>query len=220
MTAPKSVDPAALSARAADLGEPGSVAGDGEDVRRRVDVGRGRRCMRRRLRRTQRRADQLPQRLPEPGVGHPGRHGRAGDPEAAHGLVLPGLACCSTAAGPSRPWSSVVATSYLLGVSTRRVEKLVEQLGVASLSKSQVSRDGRASRRAGRGVPQPAAGRRAVHVRVGRRADHQGPRRRPHRQRARADRGRRQRRRRNAKSSAWTSSSRRTAPAGWRSCAP
>ena len=34
---------------------------------------------------------------------------------------------------------SGVATSYLLGVSTRRVEKLVEQLGVASLSKSQVS---------------------------------------------------------------------------------
>jgi putative transposase len=34
---------------------------------------------------------------------------------------------------------SVVATSYLLGVSTRRVEKLVEQLGIAGLSKSQVS---------------------------------------------------------------------------------
>ncbi len=34
---------------------------------------------------------------------------------------------------------SVVATSYLLGVSTRRVEKLVEQLGVTRLSKSQVS---------------------------------------------------------------------------------
>jgi transposase-like protein len=34
---------------------------------------------------------------------------------------------------------SVVATSYLLGVSTRRVEKLVEQLGVATLSKAQVS---------------------------------------------------------------------------------
>src|SRR3954451_34715 len=30
---------------------------------------------------------------------------------------------------------SVVATSYLLGVSTRRVEKLVEQLGVKQLSK-------------------------------------------------------------------------------------
>lgn len=34
---------------------------------------------------------------------------------------------------------SVVATSYLLGVSTRRVEKLVGQLGITQLSKSQVS---------------------------------------------------------------------------------
>jgi putative transposase len=34
---------------------------------------------------------------------------------------------------------SVVATSYLLGVSTRRVEKLVEQLGITRLSRSQVS---------------------------------------------------------------------------------
>jgi len=35
---------------------------------------------------------------------------------------------------------SVVATSYLLGVSTRRVDKLVEALGIAGISKSQVSR--------------------------------------------------------------------------------
>jgi len=34
---------------------------------------------------------------------------------------------------------SVVATSYLLGVSTRRVDKLAETLGITSLSKSQVS---------------------------------------------------------------------------------
>ena len=34
---------------------------------------------------------------------------------------------------------TVVATSYLLGVWTRRVEKLAEQLGVTKLSKSQVS---------------------------------------------------------------------------------
>ncbi len=34
---------------------------------------------------------------------------------------------------------SVVATSYLLGVSTRRVKRLVEALGVSRLSKSQVS---------------------------------------------------------------------------------
>src|SRR3954454_11408677 len=34
---------------------------------------------------------------------------------------------------------SVVATSYLLGVSTRRVDKLVDQLGIKGISKSQVS---------------------------------------------------------------------------------
>jgi putative transposase len=34
---------------------------------------------------------------------------------------------------------SVVATSFLLGVSTRRMEKLVETLGITRLSKSQVS---------------------------------------------------------------------------------
>ncbi|MGX1809742.1 IS256 family transposase [Nocardia sp. NPDC055321] len=38
-----------------------------------------------------------------------------------------------------RALTSVVATCYLLGVSTRRMEKLVESLGVTSLSKSQVS---------------------------------------------------------------------------------
>ena len=32
-----------------------------------------------------------------------------------------------------------MATSYLLGVSTRRMEKLVETLGITRLSKSQVS---------------------------------------------------------------------------------
>ena len=33
----------------------------------------------------------------------------------------------------------MVATCYLLGVSTRRMDKLVETLGITSLSKSQVS---------------------------------------------------------------------------------
>src|SRR5688500_19852278 len=35
--------------------------------------------------------------------------------------------------------TSVVATCYLLGVSTRRMEKLVDALGITRLSKSQVS---------------------------------------------------------------------------------
>jgi superfamily II DNA/RNA helicase len=34
---------------------------------------------------------------------------------------------------------ALVATSYLLGVSTRRMDKLVETLGITSLSKSEVS---------------------------------------------------------------------------------
>lgn len=38
-----------------------------------------------------------------------------------------------------RAESALVATSYLLGVSTRRMEKLVETLGITRLSKSQVS---------------------------------------------------------------------------------
>ena len=38
-----------------------------------------------------------------------------------------------------RALASVVATSYLLGVSTRRVEKLAASLGVTGPSKSQVS---------------------------------------------------------------------------------
>ncbi len=38
-----------------------------------------------------------------------------------------------------RALTSVVATCYLLVVSTRRMEKLVESLGITSLSKSQVS---------------------------------------------------------------------------------
>ncbi|MEU5843638.1 IS256 family transposase [Rhodococcus sp. NPDC047139] len=38
-----------------------------------------------------------------------------------------------------RALTTVVATCYLLGVSTRRMEKLVDTLGITSLSKSQVS---------------------------------------------------------------------------------
>jgi len=89
--------------------------------------------------------------------------------------------------------TSVVATCYLLGVSTRRMEKLVESLGITRLSKSQVSvmaadldaadgeaggvpwdheavavagqRDGPGPGCAGGRVPDPAAGCRALYVR-------------------------------------------------------
>ena len=38
-----------------------------------------------------------------------------------------------------RALTTVVATCYLLGVSTQRMDRLVETLGITSLSKSQVS---------------------------------------------------------------------------------
>src|SRR4051812_32053491 len=65
---------------------------------------------------------------------------------------------------------TVVATSYLLGVSTRRMEKLVSTLGIPG------QRDGQGPRRAGPGVPDPAIGRRPIHLPGRRRAGAQGPR--------------------------------------------
>ena len=70
---------------------------------------------------------------------------------------------------------SVVATSYLLGVSTRRVEKLVEAARRQGAVQEPGIGDGRPFGRPGRGVPQPAPRRRALHVRVDGRPGHQGP---------------------------------------------
>ena len=139
MTATPSIDLPGWMAEQLSQASPDLLRHDGPDVRRRADVGRGRRGLRRRLRAAQPGAQQHPQRLPAPGVGHPRRQHRPGDPQAAGGQLLPGLAAGAAPAGRVRPWSSVVATSYLLGVSTRRMEKLVEQLGITRLSKSQVS---------------------------------------------------------------------------------
>ena len=76
------------------------------------------------------------------------------------------------------------------------MDKLVQSLGITTLSKSQVSRDGRGARRPGRGVPHPPPGGcRAVHVRRRRRPGAEGPRGRPGRGRPCAGRDRGQRRR-------------------------
>ena len=78
---------------------------------------------------------------------------------------------------------SVVATSYLLGVSTRRMEKLVQTSASPALEVAGV-RHGERSRLTGGGVPDPPIGRRPVHLRCRRRAGVEGPRSRPHGQRA------------------------------------
>jgi hypothetical protein len=55
------------------------------------------------------------------------------------------LSATATAAGRSTPapalwrWRSPSCARYRLGVSTRRMEELVESLGITRLSKSQVS---------------------------------------------------------------------------------
>jgi hypothetical protein len=53
-----------------------------------------------------------------------------------HGFMVGGVRCLHRT---KIKIIGAVATSYLLGVSTRRMEKLVEQLGITRLSKSQVS---------------------------------------------------------------------------------
>ena len=71
---------------------------------------------------------------------------------------------------------SLVATRYLLGVSTRRVEKLADMLGIKSLSKDTGDQEpvqepgvraGQEPGWRGGAVPVPPAGRRAVPVRAG-----------------------------------------------------
>ena len=58
-------------------------------------------------------------------MGHPGQDDRAGDPEAAGRVVLPVVPGASP---PGRAaLAAVVATWYLLGVSIRRVEKLLNK---------------------------------------------------------------------------------------------
>jgi putative transposase len=73
-----------------------------------------------------------------PGSGTPYRDHGSGNSQAARRVLLPRrLLERRRRAGRTR--TTVVATSYLLRVSSRRFEKLVETLGITRLSKSQVS---------------------------------------------------------------------------------
>ena len=93
---------------------------------------------RRRLWGAQRRPGGAPQWLSGAGLGHPGRLDRAGHPQASLGVVpsqLPGAARRSEQA-----LVAVVQEAYVNGVSTRKVDRLVEALGLAGISKDTVSR--------------------------------------------------------------------------------
>ena len=113
-----------------------------------------------------------------------------------------------------RALTTVVATCYLLGVSTRRMDKLVGTLGITVAVQVAGIGDGQRTRYRGGGVSHPAAGWRAVHVRGRRRPGPQGARGRTGRQCARPDRGRVSTPRATAKSWASRSPRPRTGPAG------
>jgi putative transposase len=91
--------------------------------------------------------------------------------------------------------TSVVATCYLLGVSTRRMEKLVETPRHHPTVQVADEQDGRGPGRARRLIPDPPTRSGSVHVRGRGRADDEGPREWAGRPRPRPGRHRRQRRR-------------------------
>ena len=87
-------------------------------------------------------ADQQPQRLPVPAARHAGGDDRSGDPEAAGGQLLPGLAARAPPPAAERALVAVVAECYVRGVSHPAGGDLVQTLGIEWLSKTQVSPDG------------------------------------------------------------------------------
>jgi Transposase, Mutator family len=76
--------------------------------------------------------------LPTPPIRRPHRHIGFSDPKLRHGSYFPDW-LLERRQRAERALTTVVATSYLLGVSTRRMDKLIETLGITSLSKSEVS---------------------------------------------------------------------------------
>jgi len=101
-------------------------------------------------------------------------HFRCRHPQAAIRLVRPPDWLLERRKRAETPLTSVVATCYLFGVSTRRMENLVESLGITSSSKSQVSVMAKDLGAQGRAVSQPTTRCRPVHVRRRRRPRSQG----------------------------------------------
>ena len=137
---------------------------------------------------------QLPQRLPARGSGTPGP-GRWSWRSPSCGTGRTSRRSWSTGAAPSgrwpRSWRRQLPAGRLdpAGGEARRLPGRHGPVQVAG------QRDGRRAGRARGKLPEPAAGWRAVHLRVDRRADAEGPRGRPHGERALPDRDRRERRR-------------------------
>ena len=125
MTATPSIDLPAWMVEQLSQASPDLLRADGPDLRGSVNVSRCRRGLRRRLRAAQPGPQQHPQRLSASGWDT-----RAGSidlaiPKLREATYFPEWLLERRRRAESA-LVSVVATSYLLGVSTRRMEKLVE----------------------------------------------------------------------------------------------
>ena len=219
MTAVPSIDPARFLHEQLAQASPDLMRELLDDVHQHVAVGAGRRGVRCRVRRAAS-PDRTNRRN---GYRHRDLDTRVGTidvaiPKLREGTFFPDW-LLERRRRAEAALTTVVATCYLLGVSTRRMDQLVQSLGITGLSQVAGLGDGQGPRRAGRGVPHPAAGRRAVHVRRRGRVDDEGPRGRAGGQGRGDGRHRGQRRRVPRDPRGAHRDHRDPAPAGWRSSA-
>ena len=128
-----------------------------------------------------------------PPVRHQGRDASSWPSRSSVGAATSRTGCWTRAGGPSGRWWRWWPSATSAGVSTRRVDGLVEDPGHRGAVEVPGVADGRRARRDGGGVPQPAPGRRALHLCVDGRLDPEGPRGRPDHQRRGGHRRRGQR---------------------------
>ena len=77
------------------------------------------------------RAHQLPQRVPAPALRHPRRNIDLAIPKLRSGSYFPDW-LFERRKRAEKALTTVVATCYLLGGSTRRMDRLVETLGITA----------------------------------------------------------------------------------------
>ena len=145
MTAPSSIDPTRFLP-SSWIRRRRICCGRCGHVRRHADVRRGGRDLRRPLRRSPARSGPTCATATGTAIRHPGRHLDVAIPKLREGSYFPDW-LLERRRRAERALTTVVATCYLLGVSTRRMEKLVESLGIKRLSRSQVSVMARSSTR-------------------------------------------------------------------------
>jgi len=142
MATTSSSGPRRPRARAPDGGSPGSRALVARDLPRGAHGRRGQCDLRRCLPPCEPRALQSANEVSATALGYTGGHDRTWHRQAPPGHLLPGLAPRAPSSFARLAPTSVIATCYVLGVSTRRLEKLARAPPITKLPKSQILQDG------------------------------------------------------------------------------